>query len=151
MRQTRRYLSLKIWCVVLDDKGEGSESPDELALVHAAADVGWSFQHRKSDELNVMANSEERTGQILGINAFTFTRKRMSLLVRSYTGEHILWGKGADYIIMSVPACLKDQLLAGLYRTRQTLDFFLASHGGGAGSMGPSVQPRSQFKRKKQP
>eukprot|EP00930_Biecheleria_cincta_P043977 TRINITY_DN3016_c0_g1_i3.p1 TRINITY_DN3016_c0_g1~~TRINITY_DN3016_c0_g1_i3.p1 ORF type:complete len:1427 (-),score=285.07 TRINITY_DN3016_c0_g1_i3:135-4358(-) len=92
-----------------------AESPDELALVQAAVDMGWSFQQRSNDQLKVIADGKEKSYQILGINAFTSARKRMSMLVkRGDTGEYVLLAKGADNIMMgistAVPGYLKGQL-----------------------------------------
>eukprot|EP00930_Biecheleria_cincta_P043976 TRINITY_DN3016_c0_g1_i2.p1 TRINITY_DN3016_c0_g1~~TRINITY_DN3016_c0_g1_i2.p1 ORF type:complete len:1440 (-),score=275.35 TRINITY_DN3016_c0_g1_i2:30-3953(-) len=91
-----------------------AESPDELALVQAAVDMGWSFQQRNNDQLKVIANGKEKRYQILGINTFTSARKRMSMLVKRDTGEYVLLAKGADNIMMgistTVPGYLKSQL-----------------------------------------
>jgi len=96
-----------------------AESPDEYALVAAAADMGWKFQGRKGNELWVDVTSggsgpsRRATYQVLATNAFNSTRKRMSVLVRK-GNEHVLLVKGADNVMLERAAGTHTQLLADL-------------------------------------
>lgn len=90
------------------------ESPDEVALVQAAADVGYRLLRREGDEVVVAvgaaaaaAPAEGRAGacpagcdelrvRVLAVNQFDSARKRMSCLVRYPDGSHVLYCKGAD-------------------------------------------------------
>lgn len=79
-------------------------SPDELALVSGAKQVGLTLHERNSKNMLIQ---NEHTGQtedyeILAEIPFDSTRKRMSLLVK-YQGEIMLMCKGADSIML--PRC----------------------------------------------
>ena len=85
-----------------------AQSPDEAALVQAAADVGFEFRGRDRDVL-VMRTPFAREPlrfRLLNILEFTSARKRMSILVRQL-GENdepgnnpiLLLCKGADNVI----------------------------------------------------
>jgi len=90
------------------------ESPDEVALVEAAASVGYRLIRREGDEVVVAvgaaaasapeagqggkcpAGCEELSVRVLAVNQFNSTRKRMSCLVKYPDGSHVLYCKGAD-------------------------------------------------------
>lgn len=77
-----------------------AESPDEGALVDAAAALGWVFHARTSQTLSVeIASMGNRTYTVLALNAFTSSRKRQSMVVRKPSGEVVLLVKGADDIM----------------------------------------------------
>jgi len=87
-----------------------AESPDESALVEAAAAVGWTFAERVGARSVVEYNpgtttctgrnaAARRDYDVHGVNAFDSTRKRMSVVVQ-YKGEYILLVKGADNVML---------------------------------------------------
>ncbi|KAJ7095309.1 phospholipid-translocating ATPase [Mycena belliarum] len=81
-----------------------SQSPDESALVQAAADVGFVFLGRDRDYLSLrtpFADEPERY-QLLNILEFNSARKRMSVVVKQLDGADerlFLLTKGADNVI----------------------------------------------------
>jgi len=83
---------------VMMENGEmHAESPDELALCQGAAQLGYVFASRDTDELVVEINGAPTAFTVLAVNAFTSTRKRMSVLVKLPGGAgHRLLCKGAD-------------------------------------------------------
>ncbi|CAH2092341.1 unnamed protein product [Euphydryas editha] len=74
-------------------------SPDERALVAGAAAWGWTFETRTPAAVTVRARGRELSFAVLHVLAFTSARKRMSVLVRTPTGEIKLYCKGADSVI----------------------------------------------------
>jgi phospholipid-transporting ATPase len=97
--EIRRLFSLLAVChtVVVDGGKYEAESPDEEALVKAAALFGYTFVNRQTNrimlEVGLGAHQEYN---VLDIIEFTSDRKRMSLLVRCPDGEVRLMMKGAD-------------------------------------------------------
>ncbi|KAF8350409.1 phospholipid-translocating ATPase [Amanita rubescens] len=82
-----------------------AQSPDEAALVQAAADVGFVFRGRDRETLLLQtpfsAGQVERY-ELLNILEFTSARKRMSVVVRKMEGDDrriLLLCKGADNVI----------------------------------------------------
>jgi phospholipid-translocating ATPase len=85
-----------------------AQSPDEAALVQAAADVGFEFRGRDRDVLILRTPfaREPLRFRLLNILEFTSVRKRMSVIVRQL-GENdepgnnpvLLLCKGADNVI----------------------------------------------------
>ena len=109
-----------------------AQSPDESALVQAAADVGFIFRGREKEILKLQTpfldHYEEY--ELLNILDFTSSRKRMSVIVRKLedAGSRIfLLCKGADNVIFerlkNTPG--NEQLRA---KTGEDLDLF-ASEG----------------------
>jgi phospholipid-translocating ATPase len=81
-----------------------AQSPDEAALVQAAADVGFVFRGRDREILNLQTPFSETVEkyELLNILEFTSARKRMSVVVRKLDGEDerlLLLTKGADNVI----------------------------------------------------
>lgn len=82
-----------------------SQSPDEAALVQAAADVGFVFCGRDKEVLSFRTPSsapEVEKYELLNILEFTSARKRMSVVVRKIGGNDgriFLLTKGADNIV----------------------------------------------------
>lgn len=86
-----------------------AQSPDEAALVQAAADVGFIFRGREVDVLSLQTPFTEDNGEgtiekyrLLNILEFTSARKRMSIVVRKLDeddGRVFLLCKGADNVI----------------------------------------------------
>ncbi len=104
-----------------------AQSPDEAALVQAAADVGFEFRGRDRDILLMRTPfaREPLRFRLLNILEFTSTRKRMSVLVRQLGEEGqpetmpiLLLSKGADNVIFerlapggeALKAATEDQL-----------------------------------------
>lgn len=81
-----------------------AQSPDEAALVQAAADVGFVFRGRDRETLMLQTpfSKEVERYELLDILEFTSARKRMSIIVRKLD-EHdsrlFLLSKGADSVI----------------------------------------------------
>lgn len=81
-----------------------AQSPDEAALVQAAADVGYQFLGRDRDILSLRSPSSKdiEKYELLNILEFTSARKRMSVVVRRVDGDDhrlFLMTKGADNVI----------------------------------------------------
>ena len=81
-----------------------AQSPDEAALVQAAADVGYQFvgRERETLQLRTPGSEELEKYELLNILEFTSARKRMSVVVRRIDGEDhrpMLLCKGADNVI----------------------------------------------------
>ncbi|KAH9600178.1 hypothetical protein LSM04_006172 [Trypanosoma melophagium] len=75
---------------------EGS-SPDEVALVTAAAEHGFRLLERTSRTMTVEVEGENRIYDILATLEFTPERKMMSIIVKERNSERIiLFTKGAD-------------------------------------------------------
>lgn len=81
-----------------------AQSPDEEALVQAAADVGYIFRGRDRDILRLQTpfSDEYETYQLMNILEFTSARKRMSVIVKRLDDDDdrlFLLSKGADNVI----------------------------------------------------
>ncbi|EGO21270.1 hypothetical protein SERLADRAFT_351381 [Serpula lacrymans var. lacrymans S7.9] len=81
-----------------------AQSPDEAALVQAAADVGFIFRGRVKETLFLQTpfSKEFEEYELLNILEFTSARKRMSIVVRKMSdddGRLFLLTKGADNVI----------------------------------------------------
>lgn len=81
-----------------------AQSPDEGALVQAAADVGYQFVGRDRETLllRTPGSTEVEKYELLNILEFTSARKRMSVVVRRLDVEDhrpMLLAKGADNVI----------------------------------------------------
>ena len=82
-------------------------SPDEVALVEAAARLGAVFERRTANAVGVYygireAESDPRTIlNVLTVLEFSSDRKRMSVILRLPDGSVQLLCKGADSVIMS--------------------------------------------------
>lgn len=77
-------------------------SPDELALVTAAQDMGYIVVDRQSNSVTIQTTSDgdgvavHETYSILDVVEFSSLRKRMSIIVRMPDGRICLFSKGAD-------------------------------------------------------
>lgn len=83
-----------------------AQSPDEAALVQAAADVGFIFLGREKNILKLQTPHDEHVVEfeLLNVLEFTSARKRMSVVLRRLGDEEtegglILLTKGADNVI----------------------------------------------------
>ncbi|KAK0721666.1 hypothetical protein B0T26DRAFT_190368 [Lasiosphaeria miniovina] len=80
-------------------------SPDELALVRAAQELGFLVTHRSSQAVTLRVSNgnggyEDRTYEILDVIEFSSKRKRMTIIVRCPDGQIWLLTKGADSAIL---------------------------------------------------
>ncbi|ROW08853.1 hypothetical protein VMCG_02999 [Cytospora schulzeri] len=105
-----------ILCIALchtclpEKKGDGeiefqAASPDELALVEAAQDLGFLVIDRPSQSIKLQFTNEEGRSTteeygILDVIEFSSKRKRMSIIIRMPDGRICVFIKGADSIIM---------------------------------------------------
>jgi phospholipid-translocating ATPase len=95
-----------------------AQSPDEAALVQAAADVGFVFCGRDKETLSLRTPStapDVEKYELLNILEFTSARKRMSVVLRKLGGEDgrlFLLTKGADNVIFERLRSSEDQLKA---------------------------------------
>ena len=95
-----------------------AQSPDEAALVQAAADVGFVFCGRDKETLSLRTPStapEVERYELLNILEFTSARKRMSVVLRKLGGEDerlFLLTKGADNIIFERLRSSEEELKA---------------------------------------
>jgi phospholipid-translocating ATPase len=98
--------------VLAAEDGEGhieykAQSPDEAALVQAAADVGFVFRGRDREILKLQLPGSDTLHkfELLETLEFTSARKRMSVLLRRIEprdekdNKIILFSKGADNVI----------------------------------------------------
>lgn len=81
-----------------------AESPDEGALVQTAGELGWVFTGRTGQvcSVNVKAGgaNQRKSYTVVALNAFNSTRKRMSVIVQTESGEYLLLAKGADNVML---------------------------------------------------
>jgi phospholipid-transporting ATPase len=94
--------------IIIDQKkgAYSSASPDELALVAAARELGFEFYERDEND-NIVVRQLSSSGQVLNeyryqllnVLEFTSTRKRMSCIYRKPDGSIVLMCKGADAVI----------------------------------------------------
>jgi len=92
-------------------------SPDEVALVHAASLLGFELVARDGESITLRerGKSDPQRYELLAVNEFDHTRKRMSVLVRCPDGHAFLLVKGADSAI--VPKVTNAAPTAGLATT----------------------------------
>ncbi|KAI0387757.1 phospholipid-translocating P-type ATPase [Hypomontagnella monticulosa] len=82
-----------------------ASSPDELALVRAAHELGYLVAHRSSQAVTLQidigdGNQETQVYEILDVIEFSSKRKRMSIIVRYPDGRICIICKGADSMIL---------------------------------------------------
>jgi len=77
-----------------------AESPDEGALSAFAKAMGWFFCGRTSTHVTVKVHGQDEVYQVLNVNKFNSSRKRMSVVCRTPEGKLMLYVKGADNIMM---------------------------------------------------
>uniref|UniRef100_A0A7S1RD31 Phospholipid-transporting ATPase n=1 Tax=Alexandrium catenella TaxID=2925 RepID=A0A7S1RD31_ALECA len=108
--------------VTTDKKGKvkfEAESPDEDALVSATSQMGYVFMGRQGHSCWVDVKTEpgkttRRTYTTVAVNAFSSARKRMSVIVKRDNGEHYLFIKGADNVMLDRAVGSEVQLQAQL-------------------------------------
>ena len=78
-----------------------AESPDEAAMVLGAARVGYTFVAREGNIVTVdLQGKNLEKFEILVVNVFNSTRKRMSVVCRTPEGKLVLLCKGADNVML---------------------------------------------------
>ncbi|PSS00840.1 hypothetical protein BD289DRAFT_458411 [Coniella lustricola] len=83
-------------------------SPDELALVEAAQDLGILLIDRPAQKIKLrfatnepsVAAAVEETYEVLDVIEFSSKRKRMSIVIRMPNGRICIFSKGADSVIL---------------------------------------------------
>ncbi|XP_044461714.1 phospholipid-transporting ATPase 1-like [Mangifera indica] len=78
------------------------ESPDEQALVYAAAAYGFMLVERSSGHIVIDIQGERQRFTVLGLHEFDSDRKRMSVILGCPNKTVILLVKGADTTMFSV-------------------------------------------------
>ncbi|XP_072152042.1 phospholipid-transporting ATPase IA isoform X4 [Bemisia tabaci] len=76
-----------------------ASSPDERALLLGAKEFGFVFDTRTPMTVEIVALNQRRKYEILNVLEFTSARKRMSVIVRTESGQLKLFCKGADNVI----------------------------------------------------
>jgi phospholipid-translocating P-type ATPase (flippase) len=89
-----------------------AESPDELALVLGARDVGVELHTREDGKVTVNVLGDDVQFEVLNVLPFDSTRKRMSVVVRMPNDVIKVMTKGADNCMMSILASTGN-LVAG--------------------------------------
>ncbi|MCP9259162.1 Phospholipid-transporting ATPase tat-1 [Dirofilaria immitis] len=77
-----------------------ASSPDEGALVRAAANLGFVFHTRKPRSILITELGEIKNYNVLNVLEFTSDRKRMGVVVQCPDGVLKLYVKGADSMIL---------------------------------------------------
>ncbi|KAF3767296.1 hypothetical protein M406DRAFT_89812 [Cryphonectria parasitica EP155] len=91
---------------IRDDKIEyQASSPDELALVRAAQELGYTVVQRSSQQVTLRVSNADgsevtRVYEILDVIEFSSKRKRMTIILRCPDGRIWLISKGADSMIL---------------------------------------------------
>ena len=85
-----------------------ANSPDEKALVEGAARIGFALTERSADSVTFFSRGEEHVYQVLHVIEFNSDRKRMSVVVRTPSGDIKLFCKGADTVIYQRLAPVHD-------------------------------------------
>lgn len=111
-RKAREYLLAIALChtCLPEYKDDGkvefqASSPDELALVRAAQELGYNVIHRNSQSITLEVTRPDGTPEtmkfeILDVIEFSSVRKRMSIIVRYPDGRISIITKGADSTIL---------------------------------------------------
>ncbi|MEQ2308243.1 putative phospholipid-transporting ATPase IH, partial [Ameca splendens] len=77
-----------------------SSSPDEVALVEGMKRLGFTYLRLKDGQMEILNREDEiERFELLEVLTFDSVRRRMSVIVRSSTGELYLFCKGADSAI----------------------------------------------------
>lgn len=83
-------------------------SPDELALVRAAQDLGYMVIDRASQTITLKSHPNGSSGPelvdvytVLDVIEFSSKRKRMSIIVRFPDGRRCIFCKGADSVVLT--------------------------------------------------
>ncbi|KAF5916337.1 hypothetical protein HPG69_017571 [Diceros bicornis minor] len=101
----QEFLTLLAVCHTVVPEKDGDDiiyqasSPDEAALVKGARKLGFVFTARTPYSVIIEAMGQEQTFGILNVLEFSSDRKRMSVIVRTPSGQLRLYCKGADNVI----------------------------------------------------
>ncbi|XP_045834472.1 phospholipid-transporting ATPase IB-like [Meles meles] len=101
----KEFLTLLCVCHTVVPERDGNNiiyqasSPDEAALVKGVKNLGFVFTARTPTSVTIEVMGENFTFEILNILEFSSNRKRMSVIVRTPTGNLRLYCKGADTVI----------------------------------------------------
>ena len=99
-----------------------ASSPDELALVTAAASIGFELIDKSEDKVVVKVKGETEEWQALAEVPFDSYRKRMSVVMRKpQSGEIVLYTKGADTTVLPLCQYIDSE------KVNQELDHFAES------------------------
>lgn len=91
-----------------------ASSPDELAIIRAAQELGYSLVHRSALSITLLVSdpngkSSRQIYNILDIIEFSSKRKRMSVVLQCPNGQIWLLCKGADSVVVPL---LRQAVLA---------------------------------------
>ncbi|KAJ8252755.1 hypothetical protein GJAV_G00205210 [Gymnothorax javanicus] len=74
-----------------------SSSPDEVALVEGMKRLGFTYLRLKDSHMEILNRDDEvERFELMEVLNFDSVRRRMSVIVRSSSGEYLLFCKGAD-------------------------------------------------------
>eukprot|EP01100_Stratorugosa_tubuloviscum_P005015 TRINITY_DN2281_c2_g1_i1.p1 TRINITY_DN2281_c2_g1~~TRINITY_DN2281_c2_g1_i1.p1 ORF type:complete len:1111 (-),score=448.96 TRINITY_DN2281_c2_g1_i1:197-3529(-) len=76
-----------------------ASSPDEKALVKAAANNGFRLIKKPPNSAYLSVQGQEESWEILDTLEFTSERRRMSVVTRSPNKRIIVWSKGSDAVM----------------------------------------------------
>jgi phospholipid-translocating ATPase len=136
-------------------------SPDELALVRAAQELGFMVVDREAQSITLVTRSGgpgcpevRETYEVLDLIEFSSKRKRMSIIVRFPDGRRCLFCKGADTVVMQrlKLASLAHQQAAEVQRRASVRKSLEAEHA--LRKMGETTSPsspRTSFSREAAP
>uniref|UniRef100_M4C267 Phospholipid-transporting ATPase n=2 Tax=Hyaloperonospora arabidopsidis (strain Emoy2) TaxID=559515 RepID=M4C267_HYAAE len=93
-----------------------ASSPDEEALVLAAADLGYVLTSRDGPMCHAVIRGTPMSFEILNVLEFNSDRKRMSVIVRFPDGSIVLYCKGADDVILDLLSKSQPQGVAHVTR-----------------------------------
>jgi phospholipid-translocating ATPase len=108
-RATQYILAMALCHTCLPEVKDGkvnfqAASPDELALVRAAQELGFLVVQRTKQAVTLRISAgdsyTDRTYQILDVIEFSSKRKRMSIILRCPDGRIWVLTKGADSVIL---------------------------------------------------
>jgi phospholipid-translocating ATPase len=111
-RKARQLILCLALChTCLPERGQDGEisfqaaSPDELALVEAAKDMGYLLVDRAAQSMTIQVRSPNgstitETYEILDVIEFSSKRKRMSIIIHMPDGRLCIFTKGADSMIL---------------------------------------------------
>lgn len=113
-----RTLALCHTVVTGEDEESGAleykaQSPDEQALVQAAAEVGFIFCGKDRSTLKIQTpySAEFEKYELLTVLEFSSARKRMSVILRrEVDGKILVMTKGADSVIFERSAAGQDEI-----------------------------------------
>ena len=76
-----------------------ASSPDEMALVHAAANFGVTFEDRDMESIKLRFKTGEKTYKILKVIEFSSDRARMSVVIQLDDNTVRVLCKGSDSML----------------------------------------------------